>query len=251
MNTKRLYWPSFSRTVAYREFAKGHDWRLQRPVTLYSLRQKFWVVVLRKWIRIGVYCLETETNALDFIGAELVIYYRPDHVVALHIEQARRGELETCNGEIRFVWFSLRQPPAHVDAAIRATLSRSTMSLRAQLSSYARRIPSTRQFSTSLRRSDFHFDTHHFVQRLEREGLNRAQAEGIMSAMAEVIDESVRNMTSNMVTKAEQEKARIWHPFRASYRSWASLVASLYPTSRLCSNKIRASINGKEWPRYD
>jgi len=53
---------------------------------------------------------------------------------------------------------------------------------------------------------DFHFDTHHFVQRLEREGLNRAQAEGIMSAMAEVIDESIRNMTNNMVTKAEQEK---------------------------------------------
>ena len=53
---------------------------------------------------------------------------------------------------------------------------------------------------------DFHFDTHHFVQRLEREGLNRAQAEGIMSAMAEVIDESIRNMTTNMVTKADQEK---------------------------------------------
>ena len=27
-----------------------------------------------------------------------------------------------------------------------------------------------------------------------------------MTAMAEVIDESVRNMTHNMVTKAEQEK---------------------------------------------
>jgi hypothetical protein len=47
------------------------------------------------------------------------------------------------------------------------------------------------------------------VQRLEREGLNRAQAEGIMSAMAEVIDESIRNMTSNMVNKADQEKVRI------------------------------------------
>jgi len=47
------------------------------------------------------------------------------------------------------------------------------------------------------------------VQRLEREGLNRAQAEGIMSAMAEVIDESIRNMTSNMVTKAEQEKVSL------------------------------------------
>lgn len=29
-----------------------------------------------------------------------------------------------------------------------------------------------------------------------------------MSAMAEVIDESIRNMTSNMVTKADQEKVR-------------------------------------------
>lgn len=63
-----------------------------------------------------------------------------------------------------------------------------------------------RTFASSRPLLDFHFDTHHFVQRLEREGLNRAQAEGIMSAMAEVIDESIRNMTSNMVTKAEQEK---------------------------------------------
>lgn len=64
----------------------------------------------------------------------------------------------------------------------------------------------TRSFRSSSRCPDFHFDTHQFVQRLEREGLNRAQAEGIMSAMAEVIDESVRNMASNMVTKADQEK---------------------------------------------
>ena len=63
-----------------------------------------------------------------------------------------------------------------------------------------------RHFSLTTSRADFHFDTHHFVQRLEREGLNRAQAEGIMSAMAEVIDESVRNMTRNMVTKADHEK---------------------------------------------
>ena len=30
-----------------------------------------------------------------------------------------------------------------------------------------------------------------------------------MTAMAEVIDESVRNMTHNMVTKAEQEKVPV------------------------------------------
>lgn len=63
-----------------------------------------------------------------------------------------------------------------------------------------------RKFSSSSPRNDHHFDTHHFVQRLEREGLTRAQAEGIMNSMAEVIDESIRTMTRNMVTKLEHEK---------------------------------------------
>lgn len=51
-----------------------------------------------------------------------------------------------------------------------------------------------------------HFDTHQFVQRLESEGLSRLQAEGIMTAISEVIDESVKNMSRNMVTKSDQEK---------------------------------------------
>jgi hypothetical protein len=63
-----------------------------------------------------------------------------------------------------------------------------------------------RTFSSSSPRCDYHFDTHKFVERLEHEGLNRPQAEGIMMAMAEVIDESIRSLTQNMVTKAEQEK---------------------------------------------
>lgn len=75
-----------------------------------------------------------------------------------------------------------------------------------------------RGFRTTATRDDFHFDTHHFVQRLEREGLNRAQAEGIMSAMAEVIDESIRNMTGNMVTKADHEKVRVSSLCSCAYR---------------------------------
>lgn len=132
--------------------------------------------------------------------------------------------------------------------------------------------PSTllRTFHASSRLSDFHFDTHHFVQRLEREGLNRAQAEGIMSAMAEVIDESVRNMTSNMVTKADQEKVTAsfpviffhlhihintwllwlmmmmmmmkWEPRKQTPRSlslshWKT-IAPIHPTSRFCPTQI-------------
>jgi hypothetical protein len=63
-----------------------------------------------------------------------------------------------------------------------------------------------RSFHSTNRLNEFHFDTHHFVQRLEREGLTRQQAEGVMNSIADVIDESIRNMSSNLVTKADQEK---------------------------------------------
>lgn len=88
-----------------------------------------------------------------------------------------------------------------------------------------------RKFSSSRPRHDFHFDTHHFVQRLEREGLNRAQAEGIMSAMAEVIDESIQNMTSNMVTKAEQEK--VLSPSWLSTEHYLTFPLSITTPSKL------------------
>jgi len=65
-----------------------------------------------------------------------------------------------------------------------------------------------RAFSLSAVRSEYHFDTHHFVQRLEREGLTREQAEGIMSALSSVIEESARNMTAHMVSKGDYEKVR-------------------------------------------
>ncbi|OBZ66387.1 Protein FMP32, mitochondrial [Grifola frondosa] len=61
--------------------------------------------------------------------------------------------------------------------------------------------------SPAFKRSRARLSTLHFlIYTPGTRGLNRAQAEGIMTAMAEVIDESIRNMTSNMVTKADQEK---------------------------------------------
>ncbi|KAG9003584.1 hypothetical protein FRB94_014548 [Tulasnella sp. JGI-2019a] len=67
-------------------------------------------------------------------------------------------------------------------------------------------LPTSPFSSSSSKRQIHHFDTHSFVRRLEHEGLNRQQAEGIMSAIESVIDESIRNMTAGMVTKAQQEK---------------------------------------------
>jgi hypothetical protein len=105
----------------------------------------------------------------------------------------------------------------------------------------------TRQASAILNalpgyaRSFHHFDTHHFVQRLEREGLNRAQAEGIMSAMAEVIDESVRNMTGNMVTKADQEKVSLYtvvYTRNVAPKTMVVRTAPIHSASRLCATQV-------------
>jgi hypothetical protein len=68
-----------------------------------------------------------------------------------------------------------------------------------------------------------------------------------MSAMAEVIDESIRNMTSNMVTKADQEKVRMvictTSRFGIFMQPW---LAPLYTTSGLCTNKVRTAADGEE-----
>ncbi|KAF9385940.1 hypothetical protein CPB97_004289 [Podila verticillata] len=51
-----------------------------------------------------------------------------------------------------------------------------------------------------------HFDTHRFVEKLERDGFTRQQSEAIMNALDEVVTESMDNLTKNMVTKADQDK---------------------------------------------
>jgi hypothetical protein len=41
---------------------------------------------------------------------------------------------------------------------------------------------------------------------LKSNGLNKEQAEGIMTVLAEVVEESINGMETTMVSKAEQEK---------------------------------------------
>lgn len=54
--------------------------------------------------------------------------------------------------------------------------------------------------------SSYHFDTQQFVHRLEEDGLTHKQAVGVMSALQDVVQESMNNMVTNLVTRAEQEK---------------------------------------------
>lgn len=74
------------RIVAYLELAKGQLWRLQRPVTLYSLRQKFFsLVVLLSRVSKIVFEGWVWMHALEFEGAELLINDLPDNLVRSHV----------------------------------------------------------------------------------------------------------------------------------------------------------------------
>lgn len=44
------------------------------------------------------------------------------------------------------------------------------------------------------------------MEKLENNGMTREQAEGVMSVLAEVIEESIKGMEASLVSKAEQEK---------------------------------------------
>ena len=119
-----------------------------------------------------------------------------------------------------------------------ASQYRSAM-LRHSLSALGRR-PVLPPFSTLNVLRRYHFDTHHFVRRLEEEGLSRAQAEGIMTAIAEVIDESIRNMTGNMVTKADQEKVPLYRTPNMLYITLTRL-RSITILNKSTSHNSRAS----------
>ena len=79
--------PGLERIVAYLELAKGQLWRLQRPVTLYSLRQKFFSLVVLLYQELTRFSWEVWvlTHELEFKGAELLINNLPDNLVRSHV----------------------------------------------------------------------------------------------------------------------------------------------------------------------
>ncbi|KXN69289.1 DUF1640-domain-containing protein [Conidiobolus coronatus NRRL 28638] len=60
--------------------------------------------------------------------------------------------------------------------------------------------------NTTKLSSPYSFDTQKFVEKLETQGFSRTQANAILYAMQDVIQESITRLTAQMVTKQEQEK---------------------------------------------
>lgn len=99
MNRHRAPVSGSGRTVAYREFASGHDCRLQNPVRLYSFRQKFCSFVLslrEKFILVSLVVLSLVNrlqveNSLELERAELLVDDLPDYLVGRHLERGIRS----------------------------------------------------------------------------------------------------------------------------------------------------------------
>lgn len=87
-------------------------------------------------------------------------------------------------------------------AHVRTTISKMTKFI---LNTTRPLLRSVRHYVTSPPNSTA-FDTHGFVKRLEQEGVPKQQAEGIMIGLSNVIDESVRNMAADMVSRAEHDR---------------------------------------------
>ncbi|KNE98309.1 hypothetical protein PSTG_08384 [Puccinia striiformis f. sp. tritici PST-78] len=73
---------------------------------------------------------------------------------------------------------------------------------------YSRPVLSSCKFTTSSSNLLPYFDSHQFVTRLENEGLNREQSEGLMLAIEQVIDESMKNLITGLVTRIDFAKLK-------------------------------------------
>ncbi|UZJ55855.1 hypothetical protein CBS101457_005175 [Exobasidium rhododendri] len=65
-----------------------------------------------------------------------------------------------------------------------------------------------RSFATSSPTSAFHFDTHAFVTRLEASGMPRPQADTLVAALGDVVEESIKGFETALVGREEGERWR-------------------------------------------
>ncbi|KAE8224714.1 hypothetical protein CF326_g7985 [Tilletia indica] len=130
---------------------------------------------------------------------------------AAHVLVASRPSQQISHPSIRTLSTSTRFP----QEATRRTASSSLLAfsipalalLRDGRPAPSSRSPSSSHFHSSAIRP-YHFDTHHFVRRLQESGMERPHAEALVEALADVIDESIRNLSEGMVAREEGEKWR-------------------------------------------
>jgi hypothetical protein len=65
-----------------------------------------------------------------------------------------------------------------------------------------------RSFATSSRINALHFDTHGFVIRLEASGMPRQQADTLVTALGDVVEESIKGLEKGLVGREEGERWR-------------------------------------------
>ena len=53
-----------------------------------------------------------------------------------------------------------------------------------------------------------HFDTHGFVARLEASGMPRAQADALVTALSDVVEESIKGLEKGLISREEGERWR-------------------------------------------
>lgn len=102
----------------------------------------------------------------------------------------------------------------------------------------------SRRLHASSRAQVSHFDTQLLVERLQKHGMTRQQAEGVMTVLADAVDESVHGMEAGLVSKAEQEKVSPAQPRRTTLI--ANFSATLHTECRLCTAQVRVAAAREE-----
>lgn len=67
---------------------------------------------------------------------------------------------------------------------------------------------SKRTLTTSPLTFASHFDTHGFVTRLEASGMPREQADTLVTALSDVVEESIKGLEKGLVSREEGERWR-------------------------------------------
>ncbi|RKP14182.1 hypothetical protein BJ684DRAFT_19390 [Piptocephalis cylindrospora] len=75
------------------------------------------------------------------------------------------------------------------------------------LSRIPQRFTRLQRYSAPSSQKPQHFDTYRLVKALEREGFDQKQSEAIMRCLSAVVNESIGQLTEEMVTKGEQERS--------------------------------------------